>query len=859
MAQMTRTGLLIVLLAAFAAGARAQPGTSSDSTLFIPVGVVLKGGLSTDMQILVRGERAYLPLRELFDFLKIPIVYDAAARKAEGAFLRNDNRYVIDAVNFTASVGSRSVPLGVDDVLFARDGLYLSQEAFGALFDMEVLYKPRRLEVSIKTKDRLPVFQARDRELARRRRRSLGQLPQPDLTIDRRFTPLGFGRIGYSFSSQLTQFGSPRRAYALQLGNRLLGGDMETRLFGTFGEPVTQNNVMSRLRYAFLGNSFVKQIYLGDILTTGLVPSAVFGAEITNRPAPRRYYFTSDNISGPLADGGVADLYYSGALVDYQAAQGVTNEYSFPSIITYGVTQYDVRSYDAYGLERSTQYRIVVPSTMIPPGEIQYSVAGGVFRQRMDEGFGDGIVQWGVNSRLTLGGGVEYYDRSTRKYHPMLTATSRLTDILTGDFVLAPSAFSRGLLSVSWPSSASASFRYTWFARDNFYNRGNVRNEAVAAVGIPIRPGSRRLSIDLSARQSLLSTGRRRSVLASFSGQIGILSPRISHRRTWDQITGSGTRKEAYTIGSLGIRAPGGWLFRGTTRYYHFDSGFRDARFEFSRRFSRGFWIQFFYERSFYTNNTFAGLQFVVYFPFALLRTVVGASETGGLRTSQTVSGSVGYSGETGDFYFDYLASRIGFGGIVVQPFIDANGNDIHDPGEEYITKGRLKTTSLFGNSYVRYQPGGFLLEHTLPFEEYYLSLEPQFLDNPLWVPKYTTISAISEPSEFRQIEMPIVVGGIVRGRVTYTIGGAEISAENLTVSISPESGEKQGFPKTATSFSTGEFEFIGLPPGRYVISLDPNQVAALGYQRTDITKTIEIRFLPEGDELNNVDFRLER
>jgi hypothetical protein len=838
--------------------ATAQDSPAGDSPIIVPVGVDLKGGLRTDMQILVRGDRAYVPITPLFEFLKIPVAYNDASARAEGEFLRPGNAYVIDLTNLSATLEGRTVAFSRNDYETSGGDLYLHEALFAQIFGVDVKYNPRRLELTVKTKLRLPVFQARDREYARRRRRALGKLPEPDISIDRRFVPLGFGRIGYSLSSQLTQFGGPRRTYALQVGNQLLGGDMDTRIFGTVGRALTKDNVLSRLRYAFLDNSYVRQIYLGDILTAGLLPSSVFGAEITNRPAPRRYFFTSDYISGPLPSGGVADLYYGGAIVDYQS-QGATGEYSFPAIVPYGVSMYDVKSYDEFGLERVTNYRIVVPASMIPPGEFQYSLAGGILRQRDDEGYGNGTLQWGVNSRLTLGAGMDYYEKTARKYHPLLTATSRISDILTGDFTLAPSAFSRGLLSISWPSSASASFRYTWYARNAFYNPRNLRTEAVASLSIPIRPGSRRFSLDLSGRQSLLVTGRQRSAQVSFGGQLGIFTPRITTRRVWDDISTTGTRIEGYTTASLGIRAPGGFLFRSSTRYYHYDGGFRDARFEFSRRFSKGFWLQLFYERSFFSNNTFAGLQFVLYFPFALLRAVVGASEEGGLRSSQTISGSVGYSPETGDFYFDYLASRVGFGGIVVQPYVDANGNDLHDPGEEYVTKGRLKTTSLFGNTYVRYTPGGFLLDRTLPFEEYFMSLEPQFLDNPLWVPRYNTFSVISEPNQFLRIQLPIVVGGILRGRVTYDLAGQTFPAENLTVSVVPEGGEKEGYPKTSLSFSTGEFEFIGLPPGRYVVSLNQNQVSQLGYRNAQLTQTVEIRVLPEGDEVNNINFRLER
>ncbi len=857
-ARVLRIFLLITTVLSLAGGVVAQTDAPGDSTMLVPVGLDLQGGLRVDLQIMLRGERAYIPIRSLFDFVKIPVVLDLPTGRAEGAFLRSDNPYSIDGTALVAIIEGRSIALSQDDLLRGTDDLFLFEDRYNEIFGIALRYNPRRLEVSLKTKHRLPVYQERDRELARKRRRTLGQLPDPEVTIDRSFIPFGFGRIGYSLTSQLTQFGQPRRTFAVQVGNHILGGDMDTRVFGTFGRALTWDDVLSRLRWAFLNNSYVRQITIGDILTTGLMPSSVFGAEITNRPAPRRFYFTSDNISGPLPEGGAADLYYGGALVDYQAKSAV-NEYSFPSIVTYGVSMYDVRSYDAFGLERTTQYRIIVPPEMIPPGTVEYSLAGGIYRQRFDEGYGNGVVQWGVNSRLTIGAGVDYYEKTSKRYHPMITATSRLTDILTGDFVLAPSAYSRTGLSVSWPSSASASASYSWYARNPFYNPRNLKNESAASVSIPVRSGNRRLSLDLAGRQSLLSSGRQRSALIAFGGQVGIFSPRISHRRTWDNINNIGTREQAYTFASLGIRAPGGFLFRASTRYYHFDSGFRDARFEFSRRFSRGFWLQLFYERSFYTNNTFAGLQFVLYFPYALVRAVIGASEEGGLRSSQSVSGSVGYSPETGDFYFDYLASRVGFGGIVVQPFIDANANDIHDPGEEYITKGRLKTSSLFGNSYVRYSPGGFLLEHTLPFEEYFMTLEPQFLDNPLWVPKFSTFSAISEPNRFRQIEVPIIVGGIIRGRVTYAVGDQMVSAENLTITIAAESGDREGFPRTATSFSTGEFEFLALQPGRYIVSLNAGQVAQLGYRQTEISRTVEIRALPDGDQVNNIDFGLER
>jgi len=223
------------------------------------------------------------------------------------------------------------------------------------------------------------------------------------------------------------------------------------------------------------------------------------------------------------------------------------------------------------------------------------------------------------------------------------------------------------------------------------------------------------------------------------------------------------------------------------------------------------------------------------------------------------VSGSVGYSPEVGDFYFDYLASRVGYGGLVFQPFVDANGNDMHDPGEEYIQSGRMTMTTLFNKSTLRYRPGGFVIERAQPYEEYYLTLEPQYLDNPLWVPKYSTLSVVAEPNEFRRVDVPIILGGIVRGQVLFGTNGDAVPAEGLSISISPEGQAEGGFRRTMLTFSTGQFEFFGIPPGRYVVSLDPNQVSQIGYRTDGLSRVVEIRALPEGDGVNDIDFTLQR
>lgn len=852
--------LLVLVFAALGESAAQLPETAES----IPVELTLRGVGKIELSVYAQENVAYVPVVSLFTFLRLNATYVPASRTVEGFFLVPSSKYVLDGANRTASARDRVMALGTGDFMVRGNEFYLRAELFEELFGLQLTYHPRRLELVLKTRVELPVFLERSRELARKRKRGLYDVPTPEYVAPRRLLPISFGRLDYLVSSQLSRYGAPRQTFSLHLGNQLLGGDFDGRLNGTIRTALTARDATARLRYAFLNNSYLRQILLGDVFSGGLVPSSVWGVEVTNRPAPRRYIFATEDLDGTLQAGGIADFYFRGSLVDYQRGDAEGN-YAFSTPVIFGVSNYEVRQYDVNGVERLIEYRVIVPPAMIPPGQVQYSLVGGKLRFLNNKIYGNGSVLWGVNSYLTIGSGVDIYDGdnpySTRTVHPYFTTTGRLTQLLVGDFTVAPTAYSRGVLSVTYPSSAGAAVSYTWYNRNPFYNPRNIKTDVTTTFSIPVRPGLHRLNVDVLMRQTIFESGRDRVFQASLGGQFGQFSPRITHRRTWRD------REmfydlEAYTTASFGVRASGGFFFRGATRYYHYGGGFRDMRFEFSRRFTKEFWLQLFYDKSFITQAAIAGVQVVYYFPFALLRTIVAGGGSTGIRSSQSVSGSIGYSADAGDFYLDYLGNRVGYGGILVNPFVDINNNGIHDPGEEELQSAKIQASTMFGNTPLKYIPGsGFGLKHTLPYEEYIMTIDKEYFDNPLWIPKYSSMSIISEPNQFRQIDLPIVFGGIIRGKMESGPAGGLLGVEGVTVTIETETPEegREPYKKVGISFSTGEYEFIGVPPGRYRIFIDPAQIGLLGYRTDQLTRIIEVLSKPEGDEMNEINFTLVR
>ena len=64
-------------------------------------------------------------------------------------------------------------------------------------------------------------------------------------------------------------------------------------------------------------------------------------------------------------------------------------------------------------------------------------------------------------------------------------------------------------------------------------------------------------------------------------------------------------------------------------------------------------------------------------------------------------------------------------------------------------------------------------------------------------------------------------------------------------------------FKASAITYSTGEFEFIAVPPGKYIVAMNERLITDLGYKTAQISLDVEVQVKPEGDEINGVNFFL--
>ncbi|MBI1803691.1 MAG: hypothetical protein HY033_12790 [Ignavibacteriae bacterium] len=831
----------------------------------IPVVLSVRGAGSVEFDVIARNEKYYLPLVTIFKFLRVSAEYDARTGVVEGFFLSPDNRYRIDAGSNTFRIRDTSGAISTDDYVVQPQDFYLREDLYQQFFGIELKYRPVRLDVLLRTKLLLPVFLERKREMARNEQLLLqGYQPEVGYSLPHTHPLLAGGRLDYRFVTSSSSRIAPQYRYFLDLGNRFLGGDLKTNLQGVINRPIKSEDFLISWQYAFLDQSFIRQINLGDMFSTGLRAQRIFGGEITNRPAPRRLLFAEDEFSDFIGVNHTVD-FYKGASVIQSESSDPAGLYRFQSVLPYGISNYSVKEYDQYGAEHVSEYRIIVPVSMLPPGEVEYSLMGGTIRPGRHDWNSTFNMSWGVSNRLTMGGGIDYLGQSGihTRFFPSLTSTARVTDIAVLDATIAPSAYSTVVFSVFYPSTLGGSISYTRYGTNSFYNSLNALDDAILTFNVPIRLPSQPLLFSFILRQTSLTDRRIRGLQATSSFGTGLFGVRLNEIFSWDQDAFSSSRLTQHNSRvTLTTVLPRGIFLRGTMTYDHLLNNVPDLRITASLPLKQNALVSAFVDRDYISHISTYGLQLTYYFPFSVFRGSVtreGGDGTYGFTGS--IAGSVAFVGERGRFVFDNL-NQVGFGSVFVNPFVDLNGNGAQDAGEEQIAKARFGSrVGIEGGSQVKYEsPLGYRMKRTLPYEWYTVTLDSLSLEDPKWVPRFQTFAVFSEPDQVRVVDLPIVVGGIVRGTVQEQTSTGLKPVDGMNVRIESEEIEK-GFPKykkAMRTFSTGEFEFLGVPPGRYTVTVNEDQAATLGRVVEKPRLSIEVAVKPEGDEVNGVNFLLK-
>lgn len=867
--------LLLLLVSVSGPGAFAQSGDLPADPAYapipddlVPIGFTLKRGGSTELMSVRRDTSVLLPLRSMFSFLRIKNTLDSNAGRISGFLISPDTSYLIDLNTGRAVVGNRTRQLNSGEYEVRGGEGYFSPEFYRSMFLLGVDYKPRRLAATLTTRLELPIFLERrlqryETNLSERR-----ALEDPEIALPRRFDWLDGFRLDWFLSQTLGATRVPSRVGSARLGIAVLGGDLTSK----FDARLSPNPelIESRFlwRYVPDNQTVFQQLLVGDFFTNGLLSRQIYGVRISSAPPYSRLVYTDQTLTGGLlADRNV--YLFSSSGIAGMAAAGADGRYAVETPLRYGVNLVDVRSYSEWGELSQDSYRINIPQSLVPPGEIDYSMTAGRLRERGYPWYAEATSMWGTSRILTLGARAEFFNQETlpTKMYPSLLGVVRIAPDIVGEAVISPSALLQGSVTATFPSLLNINTSYTRYRNVRLFNPRGAIYDFDFSTSMPFTLGGVRLGAGGIFRQSVLEFSRERLLRTSLDAYMGFFYPQISFLSGWvysypEKIT----RRNVQEFGLfLRFRMPGAVFFGVGGSYDMIREELRDIRVSLALSPVDKLVLEFSYNRSFPIQSSIARFELRYLFPAA--RVVGTAVSTRGIVTyGQRASGSVIFSSETGEFFFD-SRNRSSLGGFFIRPFVDANNNGMREADEEVIVGTRPQASVdrwLTQTSLYRYDRLGWGYPQAVPYRDYFVNLPVSAFDDARFIPRYRNFTLRAKPGLQTVYDLPVIIGGGVRGRVlrpsSAELGGA-LPVEGIKVRLRRlgqdpgAASDRLPLEQIMETFSTGEFNFSGLPPGDYEVSINATQLSVLGYTADVLVKTATIRPTKEGDFQEGVDF----
>lgn len=813
------------------------------------------------------GRDFYLPLTGLFDIFAINYEFDPASLAVKGFFLHTDNEYILDFTAQTAVIGGDTLVLNINDYMIRELDFFLSPKVFRDVFGIGLDIDLSRLSIGLKTDQVLPIIQ-RQTERYRQEQRQLsgsGMSSEYYELIDGRDARLLDGALfDYSLFSTITE----ERKNAnlnLNVGGELLYGDIQGTLLASVNQDtgsVTPTNF--RWRYAHEVQPWFSTVTLGQQSTVGLTNMTFQGVAVTNQSlVPRRSYdtYVIDGTTDPEAE---VELYQDGRLLEVIQADDI-GYYRFMIPLNYGTSEFNLRIYGKQGRVIDLERRVQVPFQFLPQGEIQYNLAAGRiasesldWHEQRDMSTSD--ISMGLTGWLTGSLGIEYFENSNRN-RPAFN--SKLSSRIAGDILVnLESAFENYYrLSVRGvgPNTSTFSLENTYFQKTNIYNPLGLQNRFQFNLFAPFHLGSMRFtgrtSVDWKKQGSEDEFKIRLDVNQFIRGlrlRYGLIEDRsinpLDNDVSSELIFGA-----VYLIPRLPSIKP---LYRGTyvradVSYNRIANQIETFDFQYLKQLSthlRGEVLG-----SFNVQQQDLSLELGLTWDLDAVR---ASSTVRSVRStqsfSQTLRGSGGLDRTRGEFIWD-SRQQVGRSGVSIRMFEDYNNSGTFDIGESII-KGNAVTLE-GASSRVIMKSGRARLTQLQPYRRYNFRINEARIIDPLLVASIPKFSIVTDPNQFKQIDVPFYTTGVIEGRVDRLVGDRLTPISGLRLFIRSLDDGSEAVLRT---FADGSFYSMEVRPGAYQVWIDNTQLEFLGANSIPEMREFQVNATAQGDFIEGLNFILQ-
>jgi hypothetical protein len=753
---------------------------------------------------------------------------------------------VVDASSDTMRYGRRRVRVEREFQRYEDGELYVGAERLGDLLGLRLVVDWSELSVTVADPSLLPIGRRVQREAAREAflRRRAGQVIDASFGLER----ASWGGLVLDYSVFLPSV-EPGRAgsYTAALGADLFGGSLEAAALSRNGIESGQVRWEGAWTGVWRDSRWLRQLSLGDAVSTGPRFRHVQGLTVTNSPYIRPSLVGTYRYGGRLEPGWVIEAYRGGELVGFDSTDAA-GQYGIDLPSYYGENPVDLIAYGPFGEVQEFNRTQRVLSQLLPARRFEYGASAGACRSPLCQATANLDLRYGVSRTWTVRGGLE---QLWRDGDPDLTQPyATVTGMPLAGIGVELDAMARGFARAAVNFEPSLNLRVAGDA--SVYDRSATgpgltpagRHHEWGLTGFvrPV-PGRPSLYVDASLRHTSGAVGGFTLARAGLSAQANGVRfvPYVRMERATPQ--GGGAQERAFAgvnvfvlpRPSLGPVLGGFWaradaeLQRGapmqTAGAVVGRELWRDVRLEVGGRYQR----------------TLGGVSLVMTLqtnlPGFRSTTAVDAPPQGDATGSLFVQGSALYNAAGHGVAFT-PGNAIERAGLTGRVFVDDNANGRWDAGEAGMAGVRVRVANY---SAVSDSSGIFRVWDLIPFEPVPVFVDSLSIESPLVVPAFATATVVPNPNRFRAFDVPLVRSGVVEGRVVLVGEDGERPLPGTGVLLTPRGG---GRPMAVLTFSDGGFYVLGVKPGEYDVTVDQRVLDAFGATLEPVRLTVT----PAGD-----------
>lgn len=814
-----------------------------------------------------------VPLGEFVRALEFPIAVDPENGRASGWFIREDRLFSLDLLRREAVIDGRPQRFDRNLVELHQDEIYVDTRLLAKWFPVDITFDLSNLLVRLESREALPMELRLERE--GRRRAAAGRL--------------GSGAVYPSVASPYQWAGWPSVNLSAEAGyrkdslgegdltaryNMLAGGDFlkhEATLFVAGNEDLG----VSQARFEMgrrdpdaelLGPVGATEYSFGDIAMTpvDLIARSRFGrgAQVSSFPLDRVGQFDRTTVIGDLPLGWEVELYRNDVLLDFQTARD-DGRYEFADVpLLVGLNILTLEFFGPQGQRRTEVRRILVGQGQVQPGKAHFRLAANQQDENLLPVDGSDTlsvtdaalqgepralaeVEYGISRNVSVAGSVSTIPliSGRRSYGSLGLRTgfgpvySRLDVIRDSEGGMAGKFGAQISMPLNLSLLADHS-EFRDFVSETIVDDGDlpVRNSNLRLDGVVSSGNQFRLPFTFGATREQSESGATDTTLTNRLSTV-IQRVSFSNNLEWRKLDtatiDSTTMKGTFLAGGRVYRAS----LRGELRYnIQPESELTTASLTSETRFRNGVNARLGVQRTFVAptlTTVTAGLSRT--FSFASMGITGGWSNDGSWNALLSYSTSFGRDPRTGEWHVSAKPAA-DYGSASVRAFLDNDLDGAFGPDDTPLQgvvfdSGVRRVDAPTDGHGVAFLP-------SLPaYRDLDLTISPQSLEDPYWVPDPEGYRIRPRPGNTIIVDFPVVVTGEVDGTVYLQDGGTTLEVADVALQLVAADGTVVG--KTESVFD-GFFLFEFVRPGRYRLRVDPDQLARLNL-RAEGERSVDI------------------